>query len=248
MKKTSITVVALALQIANLMASDTITATASQTIIYDPGSASYILGNTELYAAGPSFSAANPAWNQARAAIEFNIENQVQSNYVWLIGYSGGSLPAGIAVYGYVADGIIQPSDRNNTSRLLHSVTRTSSDVLRVDVSDFINENINAGNSYVGFLVVATTDSLAAMGFGGTIEVTDSLQAPSIVAETAIEVRWASDAGKTYQIQRTTDLTIGSWSNIQGEIPGTGESISRFFTTRVDEKQFFRVVVRRILP
>jgi hypothetical protein len=64
---------------------------------------------------------------------------------------------------------------------------------------------------------------------------------PALVAEarTAIEFSFPSAIGKTYQIQASTDLI--AWNSIENGIAGTGEGITRFYTTRNQSKRYFRV-------
>ncbi len=59
---------------------------------------------------------------------------------------------------------------------------------------------------------------------------------------TAAEVEFASEVGKTYQVQRVSDLT-GSWIDVGAVTNGTGNNISMVTSTRTGGGQgYFRVV------
>ena len=49
---------------------------------------------------------------------------------------------------------------------------------------------------------------------------------------------WPSEIGKTYKLERSTDLL--NWQNLEEGIPGTGESIQRFAPI-LGPKAFLRV-------
>jgi hypothetical protein len=56
------------------------------------------------------------------------------------------------------------------------------------------------------------------------------------------ELEFASEVGKTYQIQSVTELST-SWQNVSTNMPGTGEIISHLISTRNGgSKAFYRVV------
>jgi hypothetical protein len=58
---------------------------------------------------------------------------------------------------------------------------------------------------------------------------------------TAAEVAFDTVVGETYQIQAVSSLSDG-WQNVGNPIPGTGNSISLFTSTRNNVQQFYRVV------
>lgn len=68
-----------------------------------------------------------------------------------------------------------------------------------------------------------------------------STDRPALVAEarTAIEFTFPSALGKTYQIEDSLDMT--GWSPVETGIAGNGAVITRFYTTRNQQKRFFRV-------
>jgi uncharacterized delta-60 repeat protein len=70
---------------------------------------------------------------------------------------------------------------------------------------------------------------------------TDPLDKPALVAEarTAIEFSFPSALGKTYRIEDSNDMAV--WKIVEGNIMGNGGTITRFFSTRNQEKLFFRV-------
>jgi uncharacterized delta-60 repeat protein len=70
---------------------------------------------------------------------------------------------------------------------------------------------------------------------------TDPLDKPALIAEarTAIEFTFPSALGKTYRIEDSLDMT--GWSPVETGIAGNGGVITRFYTTRNQQKRFFRV-------
>jgi hypothetical protein len=70
---------------------------------------------------------------------------------------------------------------------------------------------------------------------------TDPLDKPALVAEarTAIEFTFPSAIGKTYRIEDSPDMT--AWGLVEDGIAGTGCVVTRFYTTRYQQKRFFRV-------
>ena len=57
---------------------------------------------------------------------------------------------------------------------------------------------------------------------------------------TAVELEFDTEEGRIYQIESSTDLE--TWMPASLLIEGEGEPIERFFSTREDERKFFRVV------
>jgi uncharacterized delta-60 repeat protein len=70
---------------------------------------------------------------------------------------------------------------------------------------------------------------------------TDPLNKPALVAEarTAIELTFPTAIGKTYRIEASLDMA--EWAPIEENINGTGEAVTRFYTTRNMPKRFLRV-------
>ncbi len=67
---------------------------------------------------------------------------------------------------------------------------------------------------------------------------------PGLVVKiyTAGELEFASQTGKTYQIQAVSELNT-TWENVGAKIPGTGEMITQLVSTRSgDGKAYFRVI------
>lgn len=61
---------------------------------------------------------------------------------------------------------------------------------------------------------------------------------------TAAELEFASEVGKTYQLQSVSEIT-GSWQDVGLPIPGTGELISHLISARSATAQYYRV---KVLP
>jgi hypothetical protein len=66
-------------------------------------------------------------------------------------------------------------------------------------------------------------------------------QTNAIAIYTAAEVAFATEVGKTYQVQGISSLS-GGWQNIGDPIPGTGNPMSYVTPTRQNAQMFFRVV------
>ena len=66
-------------------------------------------------------------------------------------------------------------------------------------------------------------------------------EVPSVQIEPAMRIRWISEANKTYQPQKSYDLT--SWSNFGSARSGNGAPLE-FFDSVDDSKAFYRVIVR----
>ncbi len=69
----------------------------------------------------------------------------------------------------------------------------------------------------------------------------DILDKPALVAEarTAIEFTFPLAIGKSYRIEDSPDMT--TWGLVEDGISGTGGVVTRFYTTRYQQKRFFRV-------
>ncbi|HWQ92561.1 MAG TPA: cytochrome c3 family protein [Clostridia bacterium] len=58
----------------------------------------------------------------------------------------------------------------------------------------------------------------------------------------AAELEFASEVGKTYQLQKVSELT-GAWENFGEAIAGTGNMVTRLTSMRENEQAYFRVVL-----
>ena len=61
-----------------------------------------------------------------------------------------------------------------------------------------------------------------------------------MVIFTAVEVRFAAGAGKSYRIESSFNNT--TWTPVESGIPGTGGEVTRFYTIQAMPKRFFRAV------
>lgn len=70
---------------------------------------------------------------------------------------------------------------------------------------------------------------------------TNPADKPVLIAEirTAVELSFPSATGKTYRIEGSTDLE--TWELVEPGVEGTGNEISRFYSTRGIPKRFLRV-------
>jgi hypothetical protein len=59
---------------------------------------------------------------------------------------------------------------------------------------------------------------------------------------TAAEMLFFTEAGKSYQLQRITDLGTGTWQNVGGAVAGNGGMLQHFISTRNTERGFYRVI------
>ncbi len=59
----------------------------------------------------------------------------------------------------------------------------------------------------------------------------------------AVEVGWKGVAGTNYQVQCTTNLSSGNWTNWGGVIVGNGGTNTILDSTRANERKYYRVVV-----
>lgn len=69
----------------------------------------------------------------------------------------------------------------------------------------------------------------------------DPLDRPALVAEVraAVEFTFPSAIGKSYRIEGSPDTV--EWAPVESGIPGTGQVIQRFYSTRNQPKRFLRV-------
>lgn len=59
---------------------------------------------------------------------------------------------------------------------------------------------------------------------------------------TAAEMLFFTEAGKTYQLQKVTDLGTGTWENVGDPVTGNGGMLQHFISTRNTERGFYRVI------
>lgn len=67
-----------------------------------------------------------------------------------------------------------------------------------------------------------------------------SAEAPDLEIQTAVEIFFTTSAGSYYQIESSADMT--EWSPEGGLIQGDGNEVSRLYSTRGGDRQFFRVL------
>jgi hypothetical protein len=81
------------------------------------------------------------------------------------------------------------------------------------------------------------------------IEVVESLtppvEIPGVQISNAVCVKWTGQTGKTYQVQRSTDLQ--TWTNFGASVAGT-ESVQTVFDELTGQRQFYRVVTSASPP
>lgn len=65
---------------------------------------------------------------------------------------------------------------------------------------------------------------------------------PTVLIWTAVEIGWKSVAGRNYQVQWTTNLLTGVWSNHNGLVTGDGSTNSVFDSIRGVTARFYRVL------
>jgi hypothetical protein len=58
--------------------------------------------------------------------------------------------------------------------------------------------------------------------------------------QTAVEFRFNAALGQTYRIESSTNLL--NWSSVESAIPGTGGTISRFYSIIGTTSRFYRAV------
>ena len=89
-----------------------------------------------------------------------------------------------------------------------------------------------------GDIVVADTGNFR-------VQIFEEVRIPNVVIKKVVtdevEIEWLSQAGVTYQIQISDDLS--TWTDSGAPIAGDGNEISRSFSTVGLTRQFFRIVV-----
>jgi hypothetical protein len=66
-------------------------------------------------------------------------------------------------------------------------------------------------------------------------------EVPSVQIDPAMRIRWISETNKSYQQQKSYDLT--NWSNFGAARSGNGAPLE-FFDSVDDSKAFYRVIAR----
>jgi len=66
---------------------------------------------------------------------------------------------------------------------------------------------------------------------------------PELHAFTAIELSWASETNKVYQVQCAPSIEKARWENVGPAVKGTGSVLSIFDSTRRHSQTFYRVAV-----
>ena len=64
---------------------------------------------------------------------------------------------------------------------------------------------------------------------------------PDLSAATAVELFFATKSGQSYQLQTRDSLTVGSWADQGGAIPGAGGKVSVFVSSRAKAARYFRL-------
>ena len=111
--------------------------------------------------------------------------------------------------------------------------------IVSADSTDTLVETrwVQADSSNV--LIDGFTDGYeVAQGFSPTSDT--SSPDTRMVAYTAVEIRFGAGVGKTYRIESSVDLQ--TWPPVETGIPGTGTEVTRFYTTQIIPKRYFRAV------
>jgi hypothetical protein len=65
---------------------------------------------------------------------------------------------------------------------------------------------------------------------------------PQLSIWTAVEIGWNSNTNVTYQVQTTTNLVDGPWTNLGNSVQGNGSTNVTFDSIRGMAKKFYRVI------
>ncbi len=144
----------------------------------------------EMISTGSNLWPLNNQWDQATAAMEFDLTGLATGTHtLQLLDTAGGGSGHLYDLFGYVGDGVVTVTDRFNTTNLLTTFPTSSASVSPVtpayflDVSTFINQRIGAGDTYAGFhIVAANATSFEAFGATAWLESTASVPEPTVVA------------------------------------------------------------------
>ncbi len=106
------------------------------------------------------------------------------------------------------------------------------------------------GDGLLTYLIQANTGPAARSGTitiaGQTVDITQA-GADEIPLEVeiyvAVEVRWKSELGRMYQVLRAFEATPDEYTPVGDPLPGTGDFISVFETTRDKPKAFYKVEI-----
>lgn len=66
---------------------------------------------------------------------------------------------------------------------------------------------------------------------------------PTVVVRPAVEISWNAQAGRTYQVQTTTNLVAGVWRNLGAPILSQGTNAAAF-DSMPDSNKTYRVLLR----
>lgn len=58
----------------------------------------------------------------------------------------------------------------------------------------------------------------------------------------AVEISWATETNKNYQLQWTASVDTTNWLNMGAVLSGTGSNTSAFDSTRFQQKKFYRIL------
>jgi hypothetical protein len=92
-----------------------------------------------------------------------------------------------------------------------------------------------AGNFYG-----TTTQGGAGTGFRLTI--VPEFQAMTL-ANSTLSLTWSTEAGGTYQLQWSADLSSSNWTNLRGPVPAAGATLSVTDSVTNAPQRFYRLVL-----
>jgi uncharacterized repeat protein (TIGR02543 family) len=135
-----------------------------------------------------------------------------------------------------------------NPLSLLLDVDKTLTAVFSQDPRDPDADGLTNYQELITYLTNPDVPDTDADGFTDGYEVAQGFSPTSdtsspdtrMVAYTAVEIRFGAGVGKTYRIESSGDLQ--TWTPVETGIPGTGTVVTRFYTTQVIPKRYFRAV------
>lgn len=77
-----------------------------------------------------------------------------------------------------------------------------------------------------------------------TLTTMQSIPPPEVSIYQAVEIKWTSVLGATYQVQYSTNLVSPNWFDFKDLIVAVGETTSEFDSTLGIDKRFYRVIVK----
>jgi hypothetical protein len=76
-----------------------------------------------------------------------------------------------------------------------------------------------------------------------TVTVTAGLRISSIgVTAQTLTLAWDTIPGRSYQVQQTTDVTAGSWTDLGAAVQATGTTLEYSVPFGAGVRQFYRVL------